>query len=361
MSKLVLNPVALRAFHDARQQASESSVRQAMPPEYRGNPIHLTASALGLQPGSQGASVNVKALVNPGPGPIEVFAIKFRLASNIPTTGAAIAAKLDLGNFPLTNGFIPIYAFGRADDLTVEQLRGGATQATTAFANGITRFYAEYFVKLSRPIFLPAGAAIRPQLAHKGQTNAAIDVHVALIGRALPANTVVPRTLWLPYWAAYTSKSFTLGTVDSDQSTENDLNNPFDVPMEMERFVGRIGYYIGSSAFSFQQVLTEQENSPLVSLQAVGFTTTLADALGQITCAIIDSNGYPVVKKLTPFRLVFDAETRSWPLSHSLAPGGYYLASLANSAWTVGDPTVGSGGSVVAQPCISMLGWREVA
>lgn len=318
--------------------------RLATPPEYIGDPIHLTGSVVGLNAGSAGAGVNVKALRNPGPGPIEIFGIKFRLRSSQPITGALVGCRLDLGEFQLTNGYIPVYAFGRAENLIAEQTADGANPPLTA--------YAEYICRLSRPIYLPMGAAIRPQLQHKGLTSATVDVHVSMFGRMLNAKTPLPEKLVLPYWSAYVCKTFTAGTVDTDSSSENDLANPFTVPLQMERFVGRICYFSGSgNVFSTSMVETEA-----ALFGPVANNPVMGDLLGQVLCSITDSNGYPVVKRLTPFRLVFDAETRSWPVTHKLPAGGYYLVSMSNLAWLVS-----TAGTFSAQPCISMLGWREVA
>lgn len=309
-------------------------------PEYLGDPVHLTASVVGIQPGGNGG-VNVKALKNPTPGMVELSALKFRVRSTgaLPS-GALVGVRLDLGDFSLTNGFIPVYAFGKAEGLVSEQVGG----------------YAQYVAKLSRPIYLPSGAAIRPQFQHRAQLSVAVDVQVSMYGRRLSPKSALPRRLMLPYWAAYACKPFTLGTADSDISTENDLYNPFDVPMEMERFIGRINYYSGA-AFNNANTMTEVEQS-LNAAPSGGGPAALGDALGQILCQITDSNGFTVVKKPTPFRLVFDAETRAWPVSHDLPPGGYYIVSMTNNAWIVAAPYAGK--QVVAQPIVSMLGWREV-
>lgn len=352
------SPFGPRQFADSQAmplaEASPAPSRQRprfpVPPEYIGDPIHLTGSVTGLSAGSAGAGVNVKALRNPGPGAMEVWGLKFRLRSSQVITGALVGCRLDLGDFQLTNGYIPVYAFGRAENLVAEQQSDGANPPAAA--------YATYIARLSRPIYVPAGATIRPQLQHRGLTSATVDVHVSAFGRQLPKNAPLPQKLVLPFWAGYTCKTFTLGTVDSDNSSESDLANPFDVPMLMDRFVGRIGYYSGGQ-FVFSTSMAEMENSNF------GFTTNIntpniGDALGQITTSIVDSNGYPVVKKLTPFRLLFDAETRSWPLSgYTLPPNSYYLVSMSNAAWIVSNPFTGT--NVFAQPYISMLGWREVA
>lgn len=345
----------VRSFADGEatpvDQASPapSRVRAQLPtpPEYVGDPIHMTASVVGLNAGSSGAGVNVKALRNPGPGAIEIFGIKFRLRSSQPITGALVGCRLDLGDFQLTNGFVPLYAFGRAENLLAEQTSDGASPPAAC--------YTEYICRLSRPIYVPLGAVVRPQLQHKGLTSATVDVHISMFGRMLPEDAPLPDRLLLPYWAAYVSKTFQAGTVDSDASTESDLANPFDVPLRMERFVGRISMFSGA-ALTFAASMIELENNPF------GFSSgsfpTFGDIPTQISCSIIDSNGYPVVKRLTPFRLVFDAETRSWPVTHELPAGGYYLINMANAAWISGNPFTSA---VFVQPCISMLGWREVA
>lgn len=327
----------------------------AVPPEYRGDPIQLTASITGLQPGVQGAGANVRALVNPTKQLIEIYGIRFRLRSTLAVAGHIVACRLDLGDFQLTNGFIPVFSFGKSENLAAEQPNAGLV---TVGVPQPTQFYADYTVKLSRPILLPPGAAIRPQFQHRGQTTAAIDVHMTVFGRKLPANAEIPQRIHLPFWAAYNAKNFTLGTVDTDQSSESDLYNPFDVPLRMEHFTGRIGFQASSSAYSAAAVTGEWEASQWLVLPA-GVGSTLADGLGQITCSITDSNGAPIVKKLTPFRLVFDSFTRSWTINHVLAPGAYYNVSLANSAWLVGDPTAAVG-AVLAQPIVGMMGWREV-
>jgi hypothetical protein len=325
-----------------------------VPPEYQGDPIHLTASVAGMPPSASGVGVNVKALKNSGPGPIELLGMKFRLRSpGVIANGALVDCRLDLGSYPLTNGFVPIYSFGRAQNIVAEQVMSPG--------NPPGFVYSEYIVPFSRPLYLPVGAVVRPQFRHKGQSTAAVDVQISMFGRMLSEKAPLPKKLMLPYWAAYACKTFTLGTVDSDTSSESDLYNPFETPLHLERFVGRISFIASNLVFSAATgspvAMTELEQGALAPL---GNNGGLGDTLGQITCQIVDSNGYPVVKKPTPFRLVFDAITRSWPLTNDLPPGGYYVVTLNNLPWTSQFGSPFGVAAVTAQPCVSMVGWREV-
>jgi hypothetical protein len=350
LPKLVL-PAAPATVMTPRGMVPGVAVRQKpvkrVPPEYVGDPIHLTAAIANLQPGAGGAGVNVKALVNPGPGPIEVHGFKFRVRSStyVPS-GALIGCRLDLGEFPLTNGFVPIYAFGRAENPVAEQVTSGSD-------GGVIKFgYAQYTARLARPIYLPEGAAVRPQLQHRGQSTSPADVQISVFGRMLDRRSPLPTSLKLPYWAVYVSKSFALGLADAETSSESDLYNPFDVPLHLERFVGRINYLYAIGVN--ESISTELEGESLA--QVPSLRNYMGDALAQLLVTITDSNGFPVVKRPTPFRLVFDHYTRSWPLTHQLPPRGFYRVELTNTA----PFFAGVAQPVTLQPTISMMGWREV-
>lgn len=352
LPKLVL-PAQAVALATPRGQVPATVVRQKppkrIPPEYEGDPVHLSSAVSNLQPGAGGVGVNIKALVNPGPGPMEVHGIKFRIRSaSYAPSGAMIACRLDLGEFGLTNGFVPVFAFGRAENALGEQV-------TAAPGSAISYAYAQYVARLSRPIYLPVGAAIRPQLMHKGQATTPADVNVSVFGRMLSPRSPLPTVLKLPYWTSYVSKSFALGTPDQETSSESDLYNPFDTDLELERFVGRVNF-TSDAGFAYGSLMTEMESSPY-ALQTGGLLSYLGDSIGQLLLTMTDSDGFPVVKRPAPFRLVFDHLTRSWPLSHTLPPRGYYHVELYNQAPLYGAAPY----PVNMQATIAMMGWREIS
>lgn len=349
MAKRVVQPSGPTAIRDA-PRIYVPSAKQIMGPrqsiprpglpsppgtfEYPAStPVHLTAYTT-LASNSSGG-VNAIALKNPNGTPMEVLEIKFQLRTNSAAAldanlGGTVACKLGLGNYPLTNGFVPVWSFGRREcELEV------SSNATPTFEQAM-----EYTWRLAKPLYVPAGAVILPTFQHRGVVQNDITVRISYSGRSLDPSAPPPAKLALPYVAQWVSKSFAISTTpDSDQSTETDLVNPFSEPLLLQRFVGRCQIF-RSDTSSLSEDDLARVSYRLCNLR------------------MIDMFGRPILRNYTPFRMVFDALSRSWEMDNCsvLDPRSYIIAYLR--ADPAGDNNMQAQFSY--QTFVSLIGWRDV-
>ncbi len=305
-------------------------------PPVQGEPLLLSAS--GTIAPNTGGTIPTLALANPDHKPMLLDELRFQVTLGGRACGGVVKCSLKLGEIPLTGGFIPLWGFGKAEDLLQERFVAAGT---------VNAGVAEYVWRLSRPLFIPGNLALVPQFFASPYLGRPVSVKVSFVGRQLPAMTT-PRILEIPYIASYESKQFVLGdgSVQTDSSAEDQLLNPFNVPLQIERFVGRYMHF----------------NPEIVIQGATGVVEEIFDLVGVDTMDALlairmtNSLGDPIVRINTPFRAVFDPLTRSWEIPHEMAPLAYYKAYL-----TTGGPVMDTGYTStqfgIAQ--ISMVGYRD--
>lgn len=309
-------------------------------PVYHGlpaaSPIHLSSSIV-LASGAAG-TVPVAALKNPMGADMEILEIKFEVSGLYPPInsvrgvafGGTVSCALSLGGYELTNGSIPVWGFGRAENLSAEN------KVNNPSDTALSRNWSAYTWRLPRPLYVPADAVVLPNFVHTGFITEALNVRIGYSARSV---FVKPKTVCLPWVAQYTSKAFNpIETAGTDQSAELDLVNDTDKTFRLQRFTGRTLYIDPAGNAS--------EDSP----QSFGSQ--------QLTMRMVDSYGRPLVRNFTPFRSVFGALTRSWELENvgaELDPGAYYRVFLKNGSVTPATP------GAQGQAFVTMVGWREEA
>lgn len=293
------------------------------------SPVHLSSSAV-LRAGAT-VSVPLAALRNPMGQDMEILEIKFELSGSGTSTsftfGGSICCELSMGSIKLTNGSIPVWNFGRAENLE------GELQTDSTDALG----FASYSWRLPRPFFVPAGAVLVPKFVHTAFVSSTINVRIGYSARTI---FVKPKKFYVPWVAKYASKAFNpISAADVDVSSESDLVNTNPEVLHIQRFVGRT------------QILrvagTSSENLP----QSFGSQYLLM--------RMTDSYGRPIVRNYTPFRSVFSPLTRSWEMSNGaeLDPDSFYRVFLRKDLTSLAG---GGDTGAVGQAFISVVGWREL-
>lgn len=319
-------------FVHLRPPFNKNPVYHQRPPA---SPIHLSSSVL-LRSGSVG-NVSSAALKNPMGQDMELIEIKFELSGANPiggsTTfaayGGSILCELTMGNVKLTNGAIPIWCFGRAENLE------GETKNDSLNTNNNGTIFSSYSWRLPRPLFIPAGGAVIPKFTHTGFIPDSVNVRVGYSARTV---FVQPKRVYVPWVAKYTSKVFNpISAAGVDASIDLDLVNANPEVLNIQRFVGRTLVLNADGSYS--------EDQP----QSFGSH--------YLSARIVDSYGRPIVRTYTPFRSIFCALTRSWEMDNcaTLDPQSFYIVNLKKDATVV--LTEGASG----QAFVSMVGWREVA
>jgi hypothetical protein len=279
-------------------------------------------------------------LENPFQGPMWLDEIRFRLPDTTPVLGvswSSVFCKLKLGDLPITQGNVPISLLGKG----LNDFSEG-----TAFAGGSPYIFTW---KLPKPLFIPARELLRPTLYFAPYSGAAAaNVTVCYACRPLAVGTPTPKTLQVPWVAAYVPPMQATGVAAADrvdESQPSDLYNPWDQDLHVQRFVGRLMVQgqVGEES-SYMAIASVSPN-----LQA-GLAT---EATGTLISAQ-DSQNNILIRDPTPFAHVFDFVDRAWTVNCLLPPKGFYQFTVER-LWAQY-----TGVSVTATTGISMVGWREV-
>lgn len=260
------------------------------------------------------------ALMNPTGEPFKIHEIRFSLKnsdSTVSVTGAVIGCKLDLGSVAISNGFVPVWNFGRV--ISTDQ-----------------DLNSEYSWRLAHPIIVPAGGILSPNFQHFGQVSTTVTARITYFATAITdPRRATPQRIFLPWISSYTGKVFSYSAEDSDTSRETDLLNPFDSDLRISRLIGRFNF----------------------------FGATLSNNTSRFGAHLMDvrvamSNGDPLVRTPTPFAQVFAQDGRAWEQRNTiLKPKQFFQVFVDKLA--VADVTANAADSTI-QPYVSIVGYREL-
>jgi hypothetical protein len=226
-----------------------------------------------------------------------------------------IYAKFELGRDPLTNGFVSPVAF-------CKQLNVGS---------GSTKHV--YTWRLPRPMFVPGTELLTPTFLNSPMDTTApatLTVDVSYVCRALLRGNDEPKVIHMPWAAAFHGVRYNINTAVnfSEESSETDLVNPFNMPLNLQRFVSARPV---TQAFNTRDLYTR-------------------DVLVRMS----DSIGRHTVKDPTPIgHLCNMADGGYWNVNSTMPPKSFFL-----SKW---DVTTGQTGvSAVDRNILGIVGHREV-
>lgn len=333
-----------------RTEPSWSDTEEHMAtPVQLGTPISLTASGT-IKNGSVGG-VNADALYSPYGLPMEIYEIKWMLSA--PTNqvlGAGMGCSLELGDLKLTNGYVPINAYCK---MILSTLRGGDfVDYSMGYTDGeevqTTPSWANFVWRLRRPIFVPAGSVILPKFQHRNLIPDDISVQVIYSGTTLPSS-YRPKRLVLPWVAYWAGAGVAYSDASVQTSLESDLVNPWDEPLLVHRFVGRMNY---------SGNITSVPPSERFATAYDGTGNGLAEQAGNhFTLQMVHSSGANIIQSPTKFESVFYSGTRAWDVNVEIAPKSYFVISLNKTADAVAS---GNTAALRFQPIVGMVGSREI-
>jgi len=312
-------------------------------------PIHLAAQAT-LTAGSS-SGVNAESLRNPLNLPMLIDQIKFQIRSPIgglaglPTlpilTGATIAASFTLDEQHLTSGFIPLWCFGRSLRVDTAEIDPGGESNGQNSGN----YHAHFRWNLPKPLYIAPGQALTPHIAHLGFIPQAATVIVSYAARTMSPGYRPKGKIAIPWVSAYTSKVFNAYSVaDSEVSKETDLVNPFDIPINVQRMIGRINLLNNTAQSGGANAI----NVLTPTIDAADFGSNL------LTIRMFSSRGEPLIPNLSLFQSVFQHPTKSWEVPHQMPPRSFYAAELQKAA------PVDQNTTFLMQAFISIVGYRDV-
>jgi hypothetical protein len=252
------------------------------------------------------------AMMNPTGEPFKIHEIRFSLKTDATyLTGGTFGCKLDLGTVAITNGFIPIWNFGRV--ISRDQDIG-----------------LQFSWRLKHPLYVPGGGILSPNFENFGQASSTVTARVSYFCTAVQREP--PNRVFLPWISCYTGKAFQYEDADTDASRETDLLNPFDTDLSISHMMGRFNIFSPTSNI----------NNSFTGSQLLQTRVSL-------------SNGDPLVRTPTPFQQVFGQDGRAWVQRNTvLRPKQFFQVFIDKQA------TTDSATNVTIQPYVSLIGYREM-
>ncbi len=317
----------------------------------RFDPLILRAETL-VEVGANG-SPNNNALINPTGEPWEIHEIKFgvRRETNLTyarATGAALDVSLSWCGQKVTDGFVPVWNCGAAQ--AVEEFR--PLPATSRLVTGEYWRAQDSFYswKLDHPLYVPPKTALAVQFRNNGLVNIPLRASVALLGRVMP-RSAKPTKVKVPYVSCFKSNFYDYLLAGAPQvSPENVLFNVFNVPLTIERFIGRVAARVQTD---------EAGGSALVYVDQIArlaFRGSLFSAKHRMT------DGNIVARDWVKFGNIYGWRNFKWNVRHVLDPEVGHIVEIRKNA-PPNSPTATTLNSNIvdatAQTHVSMVGWRE--
>lgn len=241
--------------------------------------------------------------------------------------GGIVRVRLSMGRMPLTQGHVPIWLLG-PEVQTLAEEESGVSSTYSVSTQHVA--YATYRWRLPHPLIVPVGAVITPELAfyndplvtNLASAGATLRVDVAYAGRVLLPGARAPEVQPIPYASAATFDQRADGSVVR-YSVENELNNPFQVPLRLHRLVARAQASDGTQVYD----------------------QTAYDATKMVQ--IRESKGYAVTMRPTLYTYLSDPYRRAWTFDGSLDPKERLQVELSF------DP------AAAYKPMFGLVGWRN--
>jgi len=296
-------------------------------------PILLSSSVSLLQ--GRSGTPDVAALSNVFREPLIIDEVRFAIYNPDPLNSGDLSGtttcRFRMGRVELSPKDIPISLYGTS-------MQQYSIESSSVIDNPDTVVTYRHW-KLPVPLFIPAGSTLVPTFrrAQHPTSTTAVTYQIAYAGRYVNPSEPLPPRIQVPYVNAFypnLDQFYAAGAPTGEvvySTGELDLANLLDVPVRVQRFVGRMYQY-----------------------QSPG-TSELADVganggfVGPYFVEMKDSYGRDVVKDPTTFSTVFEIERRNWTYSKILGPRERYLMKIYNTALPL----------VPQMPMVSIVGWRE--
>lgn len=292
-------------------------------------PLLMTASTGIILPGSS-VECDSEALTVPFRKPAIIDEVRWSVRRsggsnpNVYNPGGLVGCRLSLGGLDLTNKFVPLWLFGPViqDPGLTERV------SDTDFGAALVNF-ATFRWKMPVPLEVPSGLSLRAEISLAADNFGDTQVDIAYAGRYLGARDKIAKTLRVPYVSTFITKR---GDTYAE-SGEKDLWNPFQVPLNVQRFVGRLEYRDSGRGFTVNE--------------AVDPTTIHA-----VKVKMRDSVGDVITRGEPHFYSIFEGSRRAWTFGRQLHPKEQYYATVFGL-----ENSLDAGVFTNAQ--VSLVGWRE--
>jgi hypothetical protein len=223
--------------------------------------------------------------------------------------GGGFRVKMKAGPYEMIPEYVPIWLL----------------QPRHHFYPDAVGMHSTYRWILPRPMWLPPGASVQA-VCERGAVvdvgvpaGAGLDYKVRLALRGEYASARAPSSV-VPFVSAF------LPEAPRQHSTDRELKNTLDHPVEVHRLVGRILVHAAGTIFGNEATPSGTQQVPLT---------------------IRDSYGYAITSNQVTWDDVFPWAGRAWTFRRRLNPGENYVVAL------------GAPPTATMRPMISLVGSRE--
>ncbi len=273
----------------------------------------ILSTEVNLTAGAMLAPADEKALKNPYNRPMWIREIS--IANAVPNV---TRIKFQLGRQNLTNNYVPIWNLGSRLDSSFDS--------------------AMWTWRLPKPLFIPQGEYLQPTFWVTDVGAVASTVRITYTGHSFDIGELEPTINAVPWVTSFIGAARLVGSNYFENSTEKDIFNPYDTPLHVQRFIGRL--------------------NQSAAIGGTGNDENYSGFYNGANVRIFDSLGKIVVRDRTPMGLVFAGDRRTWDAHGVLPPHGFYTIYMDELyADVVEDGTPGN----YLQAMISMIGYHEVA
>lgn len=296
----------------------------------------IVMQAHGSMPAVEGGTVELDSisLKNPNRSAMLVDAIRFRwpiqaaIVNQTNYIGSQLCVEMWYGGTQLFNGPTPIAAF--------------APVRVTYLVNPSTAIFV-----LPKPLYVPPDVPIRVKFTQVSPQPGTVVpvaniVAISMIARSIPLGWPVPEKVYVP-WVSSTSVRTAVATY---ASKDNELGNPFDVPLHMTRLVGWNG-----------KLATRPG---LVAGAVASVQTIYANRAPEFTVQATFSNQKMLIRDATPFYAVFPGERPFMKLNNTIQPQEFIRLYLDVVPAGTATPAGYGIDADLQFTTVGLIGYREI-
>jgi hypothetical protein len=244
--------------------------------------------------------------------------------------GATLRTRLSLGRTELTrnrnNGFVPIWNLSSQVNQGLN-VRAASNQVDENTFQGVTNFSMSFHKwKLPRPLYVPPGMSLQSEFFRSlDGIPGSLFVSVGYAGRYVDPGMTTLKKASMPFATFFEIQP----GGSSFLSDAQDMVNPFEVPLCVQRFIGRA---------------IQSTGNPVTTLLEVPLTSQIK---------IQDSHGHNIVRDFIPNdgSVVLDYNRRGWTFNKILSPKQWYNFQVI--------PAAGPSSTFDFAQQFSMIGHRE--
>ncbi len=289
--------------------------------------------------GADAAPSDETRIKNPTSYPIWLHGIRFALttseAAALSGIGGAIGVKMNLGQTPLMQNYVPLWLL---------RTQTTDTERTPYDQNLMSSppFTFRYTWMFRKPLLMLPGQYLSPLFNYpgmlKGTDPATVDIQMTMLADIAEH---VPEMVSVPWACSFSAQSTVAGTaaLALPESRRTDIFNPHDFPLHIDRLTGRI-------------LINQQDGDD--EYASTGNSTYPS---ANTNVRMFREDGTALIRDPVAFAHAFSQPLKAWRMEGCVMPPRSYYQAVIDVDYS--DATAYGAASVI-QPQIGLLGYRDI-